>query len=119
LLQLTSVAGDKAKSFAPRMKWAVSLTASRRRLPPHKKLRKASMKAAYIDRFGGPEVLQSGDLPDPVAGTGKVVVDVAAASVNGADWRVRTGQYGQAAFPLVLGRDFSVRSRPWAKGSTI
>jgi hypothetical protein len=27
----------------------------------------ASMKAAYIDRFGGPEVLQYGDLPDPVA----------------------------------------------------
>jgi NADPH:quinone reductase-like Zn-dependent oxidoreductase len=67
----------------------------------------ASMKAAYIDRFGGPEVLQYGDLPDPVAGAGQVVVDVVAASVNGADWRVRSGQYGQATFPLVLGRDFS------------
>jgi len=65
------------------------------------------MKAAYIDRFGGPEVLQYGDLPDPTAATGEVVVDVAAASVNGADWRVRAGQYGQATFPLVLGRDFS------------
>ena len=65
------------------------------------------MKAAYIDRFGGPEVLQYGDLPDPVAGAGQVVVDVVAASVNGADWRVRSGQYGQATFPLVLGRDFS------------
>ena len=61
------------------------------------------MKAAYIDRFGGPEVLQYGDLPDPVASAGQVVVDVAAASVNGADWRVRAGQYGQATFPLVLG----------------
>jgi NADPH:quinone reductase-like Zn-dependent oxidoreductase len=67
----------------------------------------ASMKAAYIDRFGGPEVLQYGDLPDPVAIAGQVVVDVVAASVNGADWRVRAGQYGQATFPLVLGRDFS------------
>jgi NADPH:quinone reductase-like Zn-dependent oxidoreductase len=65
------------------------------------------MKAAYIDRFGGPEVLQYGDLPDPVASAGQVVVDVVAASVNGADWRVRAGQYGQATFPLVLGRDFS------------
>ena len=65
------------------------------------------MKAAYIDRFGGPEVLQYGDLPDPVAGAGQVVIDVVAASVNGADWRVRAGQYGQATFPLVLGRDFS------------
>jgi NADPH:quinone reductase-like Zn-dependent oxidoreductase len=67
----------------------------------------ASMKAAYIDWFGGPEVLQYGDLPDPVAGAGQVVADVAAASVNGADWRVRAGQYGQATFPLLLGRDFS------------
>jgi NADPH:quinone reductase-like Zn-dependent oxidoreductase len=65
------------------------------------------MKAAYIDRFGGPEVLQYGDLPDPVAAPGQVVVDIAAASVNGADWRVRAGQYAQATFPLVLGRDFS------------
>jgi NADPH:quinone reductase-like Zn-dependent oxidoreductase len=65
------------------------------------------MKAAYIEQFGGPEVLQYGDLPDPVAAAGQVVVDVAAASVNGADWRVRAGQYGQATFPLVLGRDFS------------
>jgi NADPH:quinone reductase-like Zn-dependent oxidoreductase len=65
------------------------------------------MKAAYIDRFGGPEVLQYGDLPDPVASAGQVIVDVVAASVNGADWRVRAGQYGQAKFPLVLGRDFS------------
>ena len=49
------------------------------------------MKAAFIEKFGGPEVLQYGDLPDPVAGPGEVVVDVAAASVNGADWKVRAG----------------------------
>jgi NADPH:quinone reductase-like Zn-dependent oxidoreductase len=65
------------------------------------------MKAAYIERFGGPEVLRYRDLPDPVAGPGEVVVDVAAASVNGADWKVRAGQYADAKFPLVLGRDFS------------
>ena len=65
------------------------------------------MKAVFIDRFGGPEVLSYGDQPDPVAGPGQVVVDVAAASVNGADWRVRAGQYAEAKFPLILGRDFS------------
>ena len=64
------------------------------------------MKAAYIERYGGPEVLRYGDLPDPVAATGEVVVDVVAASVNGADWKVRSGQYAQAKFPLILGRDF-------------
>ena len=65
------------------------------------------MKAVFIDRFGGPEVLSYGDQPDPVAGPGQAVVDVAAASVNGADWRVRAGQYAEAKFPLILGRDFS------------
>jgi NADPH:quinone reductase-like Zn-dependent oxidoreductase len=65
------------------------------------------MKAVFIDRFGGPEVLTYGDQPAPVAGPGQVVVDVAAASVNGADWRVRAGQYAEAKFPLILGRDFS------------
>ena len=65
------------------------------------------MKAVYIEQFGGPEVVKYGDLPDPTAAAGQVVVDAFAASVNGADWKVRTGHYGKAAFPLVLGRDFS------------
>ena len=65
------------------------------------------MKAVFIERFGGPDVLQYGDVPDPVAGSGQVVIDVVAASVNGADWKVRSGQYKQASFPLILGRDFS------------
>ena len=65
------------------------------------------MKAAFIQKFGGPEVLQIGDLPDPKAGPGQVVVDVAAASINAADWKVRAGEYKQANFPLILGRDFS------------
>lgn len=65
------------------------------------------MKAAFIEKFGGPDVIQYGDLPDPAAAPGQVVVDVVAASVNGADWKVRAGQYASAKFPLVLGRDFS------------
>ena len=51
------------------------------------------MKAVFIERHGGPEVLKYGDLPDPVAGPGQVVVDIHAASVNGADWKVRAGEY--------------------------
>jgi NADPH:quinone reductase-like Zn-dependent oxidoreductase len=66
------------------------------------------MKAAYIEEFGGPEIIKYGDLPDPSAGPGQIVVDVFAASVNGADWKVRANHYGKAApFPLILGRDFS------------
>ncbi len=65
------------------------------------------MKAALMNELGGPEVLKLGELPDPVAGAGEVVVDIHAASVNAADWKVRTGGYGGLKFPYVLGRDFS------------
>ena len=66
------------------------------------------MKAAYIEAQGGPEVLKYGEMPDPVAGPGEVVVDNHAASVNGADWKVRAGHYSEMTeFPYILGRDFS------------
>ena len=68
------------------------------------------MKAVYLERFGAPDVLQFGELADPVAGPGEVLVDVAAASVNAADWKFRSGQYARHAatkFPLIPGRDFS------------
>ena len=54
------------------------------------------MKAAFIESHGGPEVLRFGEMPDPVAGPGQIVVDIAAASVNGADWKVRDGGYGES-----------------------
>jgi NADPH:quinone reductase-like Zn-dependent oxidoreductase len=65
------------------------------------------MNAAFIERHGGPEVLKYGEMPDPAAGPGEVVIDTFAASVNGADWKVRVGDYKQSKFPYVLGRDFS------------
>jgi len=66
------------------------------------------MKAALIEKNGGPEVLIYGDAPDPVAGPGEVVVDIHAASVNAADWKVRVDGDGKALpFPYILGRDFS------------
>lgn len=68
------------------------------------------MKAAYLEQFGGPEVLQYGDVPDPVPAPGEVVVDVHAATVNAADWKFRAGEYARHAnvqFPQIPGRDFS------------
>ncbi len=66
------------------------------------------MKAAFFMRHGGPEVLQYGDVPDPAAGPGELLVDVHAASVNAADGKVRAGSYAPVSrFPYVLGRDFS------------
>src|SRR6266481_2859133 len=68
----------------------------------------ARMKASFFSRFGGPEVLQYGDLPDPVPARGEVVVDIHAASVNAADWKMRAGQYSRSIeLPHVPGRDFS------------
>jgi NADPH:quinone reductase-like Zn-dependent oxidoreductase len=66
------------------------------------------MKAAYFMKHGGPEVMQYGEVPDPVAGPSQVLVDVHAASVNGADWKVRAGHYVPITdFPYIPGRDFS------------
>jgi hypothetical protein len=36
-------------------------------------------KLPTIEQFGGPEILQYGNLPDPVATPGEVVIDVVAA----------------------------------------
>jgi len=68
------------------------------------------MKAAYFMQFGGPEVLQYGDVPDPVAVADEVIVDVHDATVNAADWKFRGGEYARHAevkFPQIPGRDFS------------
>lgn len=42
---------------------------------------------------GGPDVLQVQEVPDPVAGPGQVVLDVAATAVNRADLMQRMGHY--------------------------
>jgi NADPH:quinone reductase-like Zn-dependent oxidoreductase len=67
------------------------------------------MKAVLLDRHGGPEMLRLGEAPDPVAGPGEIVVDIHAASVNAADYKVRRGggRYQLKRFPHILGRDFS------------
>lgn len=66
------------------------------------------MKAAFLTGHGGVDKFQYGDVPDPVAGPGEVVVDIHAASVNAADYKVRLGSYdSKLQFPYILGRDFS------------
>jgi len=69
------------------------------------------MKAVLFEKHGGPEVLHLAEVPDPVAGPGEVVVDIHAASVNAADYKVRLGggaySGGGVKLPHILGRDFS------------
>ena len=49
------------------------------------------MKAVRFSRFGGPEVLEIVDLPDPCPGFGQVRIAVRAAGVNASDWKKREG----------------------------
>jgi NADPH:quinone reductase-like Zn-dependent oxidoreductase len=67
------------------------------------------MKAILLMGHGGPEMMKFGEAPAPTAGSGEVVVDIHAASVNGADPKVRRGggRYALNKFPHILGRDFS------------
>ncbi len=78
------------------------------------------MLAAYIDRYGGPSVLNMGELPEPSAGPGDLLVDVAAASVNPVDFKLRDGKLKSLlrfGFPLILGNDLSGTVR--AVGSAV
>ena len=49
------------------------------------------VRAVRFDRFGGPEVLEIVDLPDPHPGPGQVRIAVRAAGVNPSDWKKREG----------------------------
>ena len=49
------------------------------------------MKAAQYSRFGGPEVLEIVDVPDPHPGPGQVRIVVRAAGISGTDWKLRQG----------------------------
>jgi NADPH:quinone reductase len=50
------------------------------------------MLVAEVGRFGGPEVLNPRQVPDPVAGPGEVVVQTAAADVLLVDTMIRSGR---------------------------
>ena len=51
------------------------------------------MQAIEITSFGAPDVLRQGERPDPVPGTGEVLIRVAASGVNRPDVLQRTGNY--------------------------
>src|SRR5271165_4551958 len=68
------------------------------------------MKAVVVHQYGGPEVLKLEEYPDPVAGSGEVLVRVAAASVNPIDYKRRAGftkDFYPMQFPSLIGVDMS------------
>jgi NADPH2:quinone reductase len=54
------------------------------------------MKAVQYQQFGGPEVLDYVDLPDPRPGPGEVLIETSAIGVNFPDIRERLGVYNKA-----------------------
>jgi NADPH:quinone reductase len=69
------------------------------------------MKAIQIQEFGGPDMLEYVDLPDPTPGEGEVVVEVARAGVNFADTHATRNDYlAEQSLPLVPGGEISGRT---------
>lgn len=81
------------------------------------------MKAVIFNEFGGPEVLQTATLPQPVAGSGQVVVKVLASAVNPADLMMRRGNMAAAmidlAPPYIPGMEFTGHIHAVGTGVTI
>ena len=69
------------------------------------------MKAAQINRYGGPEVIEiNPDAPKPAIKDNQVLVEVHTTSINPFDAKLRAGyarDYIQLQFPATLGGDFA------------
>ena len=67
------------------------------------------MKAAFIRNHGGPSAIQYGDMPEPEAGPGEVLVRVRASALNRLDLYTRAGLRGTKVapedMPRILGGD--------------
>ena len=68
------------------------------------------MRALQYRSYGGPEVLEVGEAPEPHAGPGQIRIAVKAASVNPFDWKLRSGMMAGGKpleAPAYLGLDAS------------
>ncbi|MFF0391569.1 NADP-dependent oxidoreductase [Kitasatospora sp. NPDC004615] len=68
------------------------------------------MKAIAINRYGGPDVVEYTELPDPKVGPDSVLVRTRAVGVNPVDWKIREGHLDgilDVCFPLIMGFDLA------------
>lgn len=73
---------------------------------PGKILSGEIMKAIRVQQFGEPEVMRLEEIPEPQAGTGQVVLKVAAIGVNPVDAYIRSGKHAQKpVLPYTPGMD--------------
>ena len=63
-----------------------------------------TMQAVQISKFGGPDVLQTADVPVPVPGPDQVLVKLDVAGVNYSDTNWRDGLQGGAP-PMINGAE--------------
>ncbi len=66
-----------------------------------------TMKAAVIDKFGGPEVLHVARIPVPEPDEREILIRVDTAGIGVWDPWLREGGMGGESFPLILGSDGS------------
>lgn len=79
------------------------------------------MKAYYSKAYGNSEASAFGELPDPVAGPGQVLVEIKAVSINPVDWKIRRGDAKVVTgfrFPRIFGADFAGIVRETGPGVT-
>ncbi len=69
------------------------------------------MRAILVTAFGGPEVLELTDVPEPVAGPGQLLVTVDRAGINYADTHQAENTYlSRTTLPLVPGAEVAGRT---------
>ncbi|MER7505744.1 zinc-binding dehydrogenase [Nonomuraea pusilla] len=75
------------------------------------------MRAVVLRRYGGPEELVAEDVPDPVAGPGQVVIEVAAAGITFVETQVRADRGPRRVeLPAVLGNGVAGTVRSVGEG---
>ncbi|WP_165979733.1 NADP-dependent oxidoreductase [Kocuria rosea] len=87
------------------------------------------MKALTYARYGGPEVLELTDLPEPKVPPGWVLLKVRSAAINPVDWKIMAGGLDplmEVQFPVVPGWDVSgvveavgIDVPEWAPGNEV
>jgi len=79
------------------------------------------MKAYYSTSYGGTESSVYGELPDPSAERGQLLIEVKAVSINPVDWKIKLGDARIVTgfrFPRIFGADFAGIVRETGEGVT-
>ena len=77
------------------------------------------MRAVIVEHPGGPEVLQIGEIPDPVPGRGELLVRVRATALNRLDLLQREGRYPlPPGAPETLGVEMAGEVVGWGEDVT-